>query len=214
MSGINNDVLDVVRARGISEVLHFTTDKGLVGVLAQHALLARTQVNQEPLVALVKLMNCISRKDPDWAGHISLSIGRINKSMLGSSRGWHGRDGIWWVVLSFEPDVIADDGVVFSTTNNIYPAANRDSGVAGFEALFAREVSGRYGSLSVRTATTDDSLPTDPQAEVLYPESLDIARLRAIYVAEEEHIEHVHGIFGGLGLDITVPISCKPEIFQ
>jgi hypothetical protein len=213
-SAASDAVVDAVAARGIQEVLHFTTSRGLLGILARNELLARSHVDEEPQVALIKMLNCEYRRDGDWIDHVSMSIGMINQWMFRTSSNWHGSDGIWWSVLAFDPAILGDPGVTFATTNNIYPAVRRAQGVVGFEAMFADPVAGRYGALSRRHDGMAPGTPTDPQAEVLYPRGIGLDKLTAIYVAEEERVEDVHGMLGGLNRLLDVPVRWKPEIFR
>lgn len=87
-------------------------------------------------------------------------------------------------MLSFTPEILDHEGVCFATTNNMYPAARQGEGLVGFEALFADEVAGKYGRIGRREDGFPPQLPTDPQAEVLYPRELSTEYLQRIYVSD------------------------------
>lgn len=205
-------IVDRIAGRGICEVLHFTTNKGLVGILARQLVLSRKKLPEESYLEHVYMPNCRERKDPNWIDYVSLSISRINDWMFGSSKRWHTRDDVWWVVLAFDPSVLADPGVYFSTTNNIYPAALRAPGVTGIDLVFADVVHGRYGLEHRRQGATPAAWPTDRQAEVLYPQALGIDRLRCIYVAEPEHADIIAGMVVHQQI-LEVPVRIAPEVF-
>ena len=116
------------------------------------------------------------------------------------------------LVLSFDPEILGHPGVVFATTNNIYPACKRAEGLAGFKRLFADQVHGRYDELHDRTNKRPE-WPTDRQAEVLYPGELSCDHLQRIDVQVEATIDKVEGIKGGLNLD-DVPVLYAPEVFE
>ena len=150
-------------------------------------------------------------KDPDWVDYVNLSLSRINDWMFGSSVRWHAREDNPWVVLAFDSELLADPGVVFATTNNIYPACRRQEGLAGFEALFAVEVEGRYGTMHTRAGKQPD-WPTDRQAEVLYPGEVPCRYLRRIDVQQPDVIDTICGTLGVLGM--SIPVRHAPEVFE
>ena len=218
---LDDAVLDVVARRRITDVLHFTTNHGLLGIAASGALLSRDDLNESNEVEHIRRLNCDDRlKDTDWTGYVSMSITAVNTRMLGSSEGWQtrreGGDIISWAVLSFDPEVLAHPGVHFVTTNNTYDAVlRRGTGAAALEALFGPAIKwGYYGSVMRRGSRHEPHEPTDPQAEVLYPVSVPLSYLRAIYVREEELIDHIAGI-QAVFPDLTgVQVECRPQVFR
>ena len=210
------DIMDFVAARGIQEVVHFTTHHGLLGVLAAGAVLSRRDLNDEQLLDSVRLLNCDVRRDPEWTGYINMSISVVNDWMFGRSRGWHARDNIWWAVLSFTPAVLADPGVYFTTTNNTYTdTVRRGTGLTGLADLYSDSIPyGYYNSVSRRRPWLPDDRPTNAQAEVLYPGRLMLDRLQAIYVPEEQHLDEIEGWVAALPKVSRVPVTCRPEVFQ
>jgi hypothetical protein len=200
------------RARGVTDVVHFTTVRGAVGVFASGAVKSRRRLPTDQYLEHVYRPNAVNRSgDAAWHDYVNLSVSRINDWMFDSSCRWHVQDGVSWVVLSFEPEVLADPGVVFATTNNIYPTCRRAEGVTGFEQMFAEVVRGRYASRHTRVGLADN-LTTDRQAEVLYPGELGLDRLQRIDVQLEEALDDVEGALGALG--IRVPVRLAPEVFE
>jgi hypothetical protein len=203
--------------RGITEVLHFTTSKGLIGVLASGAVACHDLLGDDDYLEHIYTPNCPDRlKDADWTGYVNLSISRVNGGMLGYSRRWHPvNDELYWVVLAFDPVILAEPGVWFTSTNNTYPVVQRAPGLAGLTAMFAPRVPyGYYGSAHTRRATDPDAWTTDPQAEVLYPGKLGTDRLVGIYVHEAEHLDAVKGLLHAVPGAPQVPVMHKPEVFQ
>lgn len=209
-------VLNFVRERQIPEVLHFTMKNGLVGILASGGVLSRDQLDEDEYVEHVYKANCENRlKDIDWIGYVNLSISRINGYMLGVSERWPDRDGQWWAVLSFDPEMLADPGVWFTSTNNTYPSCLRGPGLAGIQNMFSpRVLWGYYDTPIDRTSRTPGFFTTDPQAEVLYPGKVPLDYLRAIYVKSGENIDEIHSFFAALNLKLDVEVTISPEVFQ
>ncbi|MFT7840689.1 DarT ssDNA thymidine ADP-ribosyltransferase family protein [Saccharothrix sp. BKS2] len=212
----NGDVVAAARARGVTDVLHFTTNHGLLGIAASAAVLCRDELDEDKYLEHIYTPNCATRsRDAQWTGYINLSITEINGHMFGSSERWHPEDGLWWTILAFDVEILGHPDVQFVTTNNVYPCAERAPGVEGFEAVFKPSVEwGKYGSRKVRLGSTPNNVPTDPQAEVLYPGRISLDWLRAIYLREEEHTDYVaslSGIFTGMP---DVPVLHKPEVFR
>ncbi len=207
-----SEIVTAVEERGIRDVLHFTTKTGAVGILAAGTVKSRERLPQERYLEHVYRPNAPIRKDTDWLDYVNLSIARINNWMFAHSERWHAAEDNPWVVLSFDPEILGHPGVVFATTNNIYPACRRAEGLLGFERLFADEVSGRYGEPHDRHNKQPD-WPTDRQAEVLYPGELSCDHLQRIDVQREETIDTIHGMLGGLNLE-HVPVRYAPEVFE
>jgi hypothetical protein len=209
-------VLNFVRDRQIPEVLHFTMKNGLVGILASGGVLSRDQLDEDDYVEHVYKANCKNRlKDVDWIGYVSLSISRINGYMLEVSERWPDRDGQWWAVLSFDPEMLADSGVWFTSTNNTYPSCLRGPGLEGIQNMFSpRVLWGYYDTPINRTSRTPEFFTTDPQAEVLYPGKVPLDYLRAIYVKSGDNIDEIHSFFAALNLKLDVEVTISPEVFQ
>lgn len=203
--------------RGITEALHFTTNKGALGIFSTGAVLSRDSLEREQHVQHIYTPNCSTRlKDAAWTGYVSLSISRVNKRMLSSSRGWHSTQDVWWLVLAFDMELLADQGVHFVTTNNTYTSClRRGTGISALEQLFAESVEwGWYGARATRYAGTPDAWTTDPQAEVLYPARVPLRHLRAIYVYEEEHSDTIRSWFSFYPSAPRVPVVYRPEVFR
>lgn len=214
---VDTDVLHLVDRRRITEVLHFTTNKGLTGVLATGAVSSRDRLDVDSYLAHIYTPNCRDRlKDAAWTDYVNLSISRVNQHMLGYSESWHATRDIWWSVLSFDPVLLAHPGVHFTTTNNTYSGCvQRGQGAADLEALFAPSVEwGWRGSRKHRFNGIPKSWTTDPQAEVLYPGQVPLGLLRAIYVREEDRLDDVRSLLAVFRNVAPVTVACKPEVFR
>ena len=213
LQGPHPEVEQAARRRGITDVVHFTTLRGVVGVLASGALKSRARLPSDQYLEHVYRPNAELRKDRAWLDYVNLSIQRINDWMFGTSTRWHAADDNPWVLLSFDVAVLSHPGVVFATTNNIYPSCLRAEGPGGFSRLFDAEVEGRYGQLHSREGKRE-SWPTDRQAEVLYPGELSCEHLRRVDVQMVKTEDAVHGALSGLGMDVPMRIRHAPEVFQ
>ena len=204
-------IADAAGRRGISQVVHFTTVRGAVGILASQTVKSRKRLPEEEYLEYVYRPNARIRKDVPWLDYVNLSIERINDWMFDASERWHARSGNPWILLSFHPRILAHPGVVFTTTNNIYPSCKRAEGLSGFCRMFADPVYGWYNTRHTRVDKLD-AWPTDRQAEVLYPGELSCDHLQRIYVQLEESLDTIHGVLGGL--NVNVPVSLAPEVFE
>jgi ssDNA thymidine ADP-ribosyltransferase, DarT len=145
---------------------------------------------------------------------VSLSISQINAHLFGiSSNKWHRDEDVWWCVLAFDPNILAHEGVVFSTTNNIYTSVVRGVGAAGLDNLFKDEIV-RWGSNIVhRSPSLPAALPTCSQAEVLYPKMLSTSHMTAIYVVNDLHADIALAQLSTLG-HRDIELKVDPMIFQ
>lgn len=172
--------------RDVTEILHYTSHKGVQGSVMKWATLSRQRLEDDEDVAFV-FQGVWPRRDPEWVDYISLSVSRINGDLYDKSRK-HYPDW-WWAVMSFGLDILDHDGVWFTTTNNVYDdVCERGQGVDGFEALFKDCVAWGYcGSVTERRPSCPEHWPTDPQAEVLYPSELSLDFLQRVYVPGAQH---------------------------
>lgn len=198
------------KRRGINQVVHFTTVRGAIGVLAAKAVKSRAKLSDDQYLEHVYMPNAQFRKDPAWLCYVNLSIERINDWMFKTSTRWHASNSNPWVVLSFDPRILGHPGVVFTTTNNIFPSCERAEGMTGFDRMFADTVIGRYQSHHDRAGKLA-SWPTDRQAEVLYPGELFCAYLQRIDVQVEQSLDTIAG--AAEVLDMEIPICYAPEVF-
>lgn len=208
---------EVVIDRGITEVLHFTTNFGLIGVGAKQAVLSRDLLDADEYLEHICTPVWKDRwKDADWTGYVNLSVSHVSHRMFTSSRRNHAGEELWWPVLSFTPDILADQGVVFTTTNNSYTGTvQRGTGHSGLEQLFGPAVPwGHYGTIARRWTGMPDSWTTNDQAEVLYPAQLSLEHLQAIYVEEEDRIDDATSLLKLWPGTSAVPVIHKRDVFK
>lgn len=207
-------VEDIIRSRGISELVHFTTNRGMVGILASRFLKARARLKEDEYLEHIYLENCPDRsRDEEWHGHVSLSISRINPRLFRSSGRWHDAKGGWWYIVSLDPSIASHPSVVFTTTNNMYTnGVQRNEGPAGLEALFASRVMHWPGKFVDRPSDLHKSQPTCIQAEVLYPGDIPLSYVQRVYAKEDHHLDVLYSIFAAVTLD-PIPCEVQPELF-
>jgi hypothetical protein len=211
---------EAIRSHNIVEVLHFTTNRGIVGTLASHSLLSRHRLPQEKYLEHVLHVNAVSRpeataffdKSQNWLDYVNLSISEINARYFAVSNRWHQASNVWWGILAFDPEIVTHDGVLFATTNNSYDRCIRQGGVEGFEGLFAQVIQRKRG-WSVNRGLRESRLPTCEQAEVLYPAGVPTEFLRSIYVQDEEQHDQALGWLWEFGLS-GVNVVLSPEKFR
>jgi hypothetical protein len=210
-------IAEIVRQRDIKQVLHFTTNGGLVGILDSGFLKSRTRLEADQRLEFIFSPNAAFRKDRAWLDYVNLSLTRINSQFFGVSKNrWHRDRDIWWCVLAFDPIILSHEGVHFTTTNNFYSGVRRAAGPEGLDAMFGPKIfqyRDRKGDhIVLRTAGMSPALPTCMQAEVLYPRQVSTDFLHQVYVATEEDADEVHGQLEALRhrqLGITV----APDVF-
>lgn len=185
------NIIDTISSRGIKELLHFTTNSGLLGILDSRCLLSRKRLPDNKRLEFILKFNSSYRKDLPWLDYVNLSISRINLNFFGASQCWH--PDVAWRILSFDPILMDHAGVVFTTTNNIYPKVERNNGNDGLTAMFKPSVFGSYNSVISRSNDTPPNWPTCPQAEVLYPSVVSTEYLKKIHVRTEEEQDSVYG---------------------
>ena len=121
-------ITEIVQAREITEILHFTTNRGLTGILAGKSVLSRERLPESQYLEHVYAPNTLLRKDQRYLDYVNLSISRINTEFFGHSTRWHANEDIWWCALAFDPTMLESPGVLFATTNNMYTGCTRAPG--------------------------------------------------------------------------------------
>lgn len=198
----------IIDQRGLREVLHFTTERGLVGTLASRALKSRYRLPNDQYLQHILHVNAAVRpeanaffdKSDNWLDYVNLSISEINRRYFEVSERWHAEGDVWWAILSFDAVVMTHENIVFATTNNSYDMCVRNSGHDGLNALFAPVIYRKAPSWRAHRRGRKTALPTCEQAEVLYPAAVSTDFLRRVYVREEEHQDQVSGWLEEFGL--------------
>ena len=206
-------VAEIIASRQIKEVLHFTTNKGVTGMLATECLLSRKRLPIEKHLEHIYEYNCADRsRDAEWHDHVNLSITTVNRRLFGISKGnWHaGMDG-WWCILSFSPEILSHGGVYFTTTNNMYSGVKRFQGAAGLEKLFGARIVRWDGNVVTRDAACPPNQPTCEQAEVLYPGQVSLKFLQKLYVPDAHSAAALESQLELYSLQIEV--TERPELF-
>ncbi|HBB94796.1 MAG TPA: DUF4433 domain-containing protein [Blastocatellia bacterium] len=206
-------IQEIVAKRGVQEVLHFTTNLGLVGVLDSGSLKSRKRLEVDQRLSHIFSPNAAFRKDKNWLDYVNLSVSQVNSRFFDICKNrWHRHRNIWWCVLSFQPIILTHYGVYFTTTNNSYPGVQQTQGPEGLEAMYAERVEYWPGKYLNRNAKTSAAFTTNEQAEVLYPSEVSSDFLQRIYVSCEEDLDEVHGQLGALG-HREMPTTVDPRMF-
>lgn len=206
-------VLLEAQARGIKELLHFTTNRGLTGILATKRVMPRSSLSKDKYLELIVKPNSEFRKDGEWLNFVNLSISRVNSRFFAiSATNWHANEDLWWCILAFSPELLAHDGVYFTTTNNIYTGVVRGQGIDGFRGLFGDRVHQYLGRYAQRGPDHNPAFTTCEQAEVLYPGSVSTEYLNGIYVDDDQHAAVAEGIVVASGHS-GAPVIVASELF-
>lgn len=205
-------MIDLIKRREIEEIVHFTTMNGLIGILDSGFLKSRARISEDQRLEFILQLNSI-RRDPEWLDYVNLSITKINNDFFKSSL--KKTSHVKWVILSFEAKILLNEGVTFTSTNNVYhDCVVRGTGADGLEAMFSPSVEwGYYGSKKFRGVYHLPQDPTDNQAEVLYPKQVSVDYLKKIYVICDEDQDHVCGLIAALKAP-AIDILVAPEKFE
>lgn len=191
--------------RGINEIVHFTTNKGLLGIVFTKAVLPREMLAREQILEYIVQTNADLRPDRAWFNHVNLSINDINRRFFVSSRGWH--PDLWWAILSFNPAILSEPDVTFANTNNGWRSGVvRRAGLAGLRMIYEEPVDHGGGGWGRHDASRG-VVPSCPQAEVLYKGPLSVDHLRRVYVANADNYREACSYLTFLERDIPVEID-------
>ncbi len=187
---------EIIQNRAIKEILHFTTHRGITGILATGALKARSLLSKEEYLEYIYRYNCPPRQNIQaWYGYVNLSLTSVNRHLFKISTGkWHANENGWWCVLSFKPEICSHKGVYFTTTNNMYTGVKRQKGYKGLESIFDPFITQWTGNIVTRSSSISNDQPTCQQAEVLYPREVSLDYLIKVYVENDEDASRFESI--------------------
>lgn len=186
---------EAIKARGIKQLLHFTTNRGALGILATKAIKPRTQLAADPLLENIFYPNAADRsRDRAWHNYVNLSISNVNERFFDiCTNHWHRDKDFWWAVFSVKPEILLHKGVHFATTNNMYSGVQRAEGEQGFNSLFSPKIVRWNSNVVHRRPSMSADSPTCNQAEVLYPGSLSTDYIQRVYVRSDEYADELAG---------------------
>lgn len=206
-------ISSLIHERKITEVVHFTTNRGLLGILVQRLCTARALLAQDEYLESIYHENTKRRReDPKYWSYVNLSISEPNHRFLRiSSEDWWANEDLFWAVLSFDPVIMTHPGVLFAPGNMGYDGITPAAGREGAEALFADRVPKGFSKTMLRWDRAPH-LPTNPQAEVLYPQAVSTRHLQRICVLTDEDAAKAEAIVSVSGHD-EVDIIVDPVTF-
>jgi len=198
------EIQKLVRERRIKEVVHFTRIENLHSIL-KHGLLPRKILNEMKISYIPADNNRY-----DGLLHAScLSISFPNYRMFWRLRQEQGGN---WIILSFSPEILWQYECAFYP-RNAADGEMRELSLASrkkphaFAELF-EDISGvvRRAQLNIPSYYT-----TDPQAEVVVFDVIQISMLQKIYVNDKPTKRKIEGIASSIG--IGTPCSVEPYFF-
>jgi hypothetical protein len=190
------NLIQEANAKSVSEILHFTRGDNFVGILAQGAVLSRNTLNFRrqgfEMLEFVGIPAWADRsRDVDWWDFINLSIQSVNQTLLDGARRKHTDQR--WFILSFSLEVLMQPGIMFTDTNNAYiPYVTRADAAVGFNLPFCQQYRDAQGKQHNRNPELPIQYPTSQQAEILYPNVLDLTYLKKVYVEDEPGAQHAN----------------------
>jgi hypothetical protein len=204
-----------IAERGIESVVHFTTNKGSLGIFASKALKSRQRLNADEQLKHIFQPNARYRdKDMAWLDYANLSISRINTNFFNTCSGsWHKEKDFFWCIFDFSPEIMQHENVEFTTTNNIYTGNLRSPGLKGLQQAFQQKTHQYSNSYVERAEGFPKNLPTCNQAEILYPGEVSTRYLQRIYVRSEEDSDELAGQIAATAHP-PVEVLVRPELFE
>lgn len=198
--------------RGISRLCHFTPSRKLGHIISgQKGILATSHL--EEYERDIFNPTDIQRYDGHKA-HICCSVEYPNGWYFDRTRASEVlfKD---WVILFINHSYLWKPGVLFCHRN---AAANYGrflkEGFEGFVAMYESEITGAYDMTIKRSSTHLSSCPTDNQAEVLIPDSIEISDIVGIAVENESQAVKELKRFELMNVKCDLPIYICPYFYD
>lgn len=217
---------EAARRRGVTRLVHFTPLNNLLGIIELGAIVARdrlqTLARERSGMFLLDYIAFNDRLRLDHrTGHVNLSVQHPNTRLLRRFRAVCTCDV--WCVLLVSPACLEAPGVLFAVGN----AASRRvrqggiaGGVAGFEAMFRDEQvsANQFQARRLTRCGLDDNLPTDPQAEILFPGEIPLRLVDGIVFEDPLSLARAQAalrLAGHEGQSVTpLRFSVDPHLFK
>lgn len=204
---LDPEVLELLKLLDITQLTHFTPARNLLNILLSGQILSTSELDSSALEHVIT--------DADrWDGHremVCCSIQLPNVYYFQKAQAKPSAINYDdWAVFFLEPTLAARTGTLFSPGNAaLGRGVNLRSGSAGLSKLYDSQV----GQFS-RDPNHTLACPTDVQAEVLIPGSIDIDQVKGIYLPSPAHIRQERGRLKQLGgnPDLFAWFSC-PHLF-
>ena len=218
------DLVEAARRRGVTRLAHFTPLNNLLGIVELGAIVARDR-----LLTLARerndtfLLDYIAFNDrlrlDHRTGHVNLSVQHPNARLLRRFRAICPCDV--WCVLLVSPACLETPGVLFAVGNVAARQVRQGgiaSGVAGFEALFrdSQLSANQFQASRLTRRGLDDNLPTDPQAEVLFPGEIPLRLVDGIAFEDPLSLARAQAairLAGAVGSPVP-PLIEEPDLFH
>ena len=204
-------IRDAIASKGIEYLVHFTPTINLLGIYEIGSLVTRLEFDDirshsDGRYAEDYLDHMDDQRYDGYRDYINLSISRPNIFLLNAYKKRYVDSFYDWCVILIDPSIMADERVLFSVCNAASYSAKSygiKPGKEGLEDLYRDEVisNGRR----FHRYNTDANCPTDVQAEVLYPRSIDVSKVKKICFANSTSLALCKSAF--LQENITYPFS-------
>lgn len=218
-----SSIKKIIKDREITELIHFTSTRGLEGIFKARHILSRFELENSNFVDDNEILfNSNDTFRMEGKNYINLSVSKPNKSLF--NRFKHRKESdptIGWCILKINPHVLLDDNLkcFFSITNAANSAAKNDYGiksdVESFKKMFNDEVvvKNSYGSKTYSRFGLNKNQTTDNQAEILVEGKIPFKYINAICFETEHEKIRTSNIWSYLNLDNS-KFEVDGEIFK
>lgn len=186
------DFENVINAKGIDSLIHFTPTINLLSIYEQGRLLSRNLLEKndidDTLLDFIEFIDSIRYDDKNY---INLSISSPNYFLFNRFRErTQDKPYINWCILKINPKYIYQKDTLFSVTNAASSIAKYNYGISGdlekFNLLFADKITTKFGSISRGNLIA--KYPTDVQAEVLVKNEIELSDIMQICFKDESEL--------------------------
>ena len=186
-----NAIMEFVKCRGITRLVHFTPFLNLCGMFNRGGIWPRAKLEdynkENPDEDMMAYINWNDKLRLDGRNDcINLSIQRINSFLFARFKDFpYGKP---WCILEINPVCLVHNGVVFTTANAASTWVRHNGtqpGIAGLQKLYGDKISDGK-RMHIRTSDTPINCPTSRQAEVLYPMEIGIELINGLVFETNE----------------------------
>jgi hypothetical protein len=202
---LDNDVVGILAGREVTRLTHFTPARNLIKILLSGQILSTNDL-------VASKLDHVTTDADRWDGHLEMVCCSIQfpnvfyfQKAKAKPNALNYHD---WVVFFLEPRLAGRMGTLFSPENAaVGRGTNLRAGAEGLSRLFDSQV-GRFE----RGANHALGSPTDVQAEVLIPGSIELDQVKGIYLPSLAHVGQERGRLEQLGgnPDVFEWYACEP----
>jgi hypothetical protein len=168
------EIMEAIEDRGIEEIIHFTRIENIESIIT-NGILSRNKAKEKS----IRIIASDTDRFDNFLDYISTSISFPNYKMFFTKREQEISE---WAVIKISPSILYEKDCKFFNDN---AASNKSTQIEDINEIFEENIEIK-GKIKERQPYINRNMPTNPQAEVLVKDEIEVGYIKSIIVHKEE----------------------------